>query len=74
MSKPSRAELVAGLERALANDTQPPATRRPSPLSDEVRLKQALEEIERLRAELRLENAIAEIERVAESLRKRLAE
>jgi hypothetical protein len=51
--KPSRAELVAALERAL--HTEQPVTRRPSPLSAEERLQQAVEEIERVRAELRLE-------------------
>ena len=70
MSKLNSAALLAGLERALANDTQRPVTRRQSPLSDEQRLQHALGEIERLRAELRLEHALGEIERVADNLRK----
>ncbi len=42
---------------------------RPSQLDDE-RLKKALGQIERVSAELRLEQAIADIDRIADSLRK----
>jgi hypothetical protein len=42
----------------------------PSPLADEERLKKALEEIECVRAELRLEQAVADIDRIAADLRK----
>jgi len=44
-------------------------TRRELPLSDEERLREALAKIERVRIELRLDQALGEIERAADHLR-----
>ena len=44
-------------------------TRRELPLSDEERLREALAKIERVRIELRLDQALGEIERAADDLR-----
>jgi hypothetical protein len=66
VSKVSRAALVAGVARALEEYDERPVT---APLSDDQRRGMAIAEIERVRPELRLEQALGEIERAADNLR-----
>jgi hypothetical protein len=69
VSKVSRAALVAGVARVLEEYDERPVTGQASPLSDDQTLGMAIAEIERVRAELRLEQALGEIERAADNLR-----